>query len=283
MRFKFLILGLSLFFLLGLFIYEKTVYFDGKLHVVFCDVGQGDAIFIRTPGGADILVDAGPDDKILTCLSRHMPFWDHDLELLFATHPDADHISGFENVLKSFTVKSFNTSKKSKNTAVFARIQKLIDDKKIPFHYVFAGDSFAVSDGVEIRVDWPTRKYADNDIAEKLDANSFSLVQTVEFGKFKVLLTGDIESEFLNKIYASGLSIDVLKLPHHGSKTGVDDKTFELIKPGLSIISAGKNNRYHHPSPETISLLKKYNISYKITFEKGDIEIISDGQSSRSN
>ena len=283
MKIKLLILGLSLLFLVGLFVYEKSVYFDGKLHVVFCDVGQGDAIFIRTPSGADILVDSGPDDKILKCLSRHMPFWDHDLELLFATHPDADHIGGFESVLKSFTVKSFNTSKKSKNTAVFSRIQKLVDEKKIPFRYLFAGDIYSTSDGVKIRIDWPTQEYVGSDQNGKLDANSFSLVELITYGKFKTLLTGDIESGILNKIYASGLSIDVFKLPHHGSKTGVDDTTFQLIKPGLSIISAGKNNRYHHPSSETISLLKKYNLEYKNTIDMGDIEVISDGQSSKSN
>lgn len=283
MKIKLLVLVLSFIFLVGLFVYEKSFYFDGKLHVVFCDVGQGDGIFIRTPAGSDILVDAGPDDKIMKCLNRHMPFWDHDLELVFATHPDADHIGGFESVLKSFTVKSFNTSKKSKNTAVFARIQKLIDDKKIPFRYLFAGDVYSTSDGIKIRTDWPTQEYVSSDQNGKLDANSFSLVELITYGKFKTLLTGDIESGILNKIYGSGLSIDIFKLPHHGSKTGVDDTTFQLIKPGLSVISAGKNNRYHHPSPETVALLKKYNLEYKSTVGRGDIEVISDGQSSKLN
>lgn len=282
MKIKLLTLILSFVFLIGLFIYEKSVYSDGKLHIIFCDVGQGDAIFIRTPEGSDILVDAGPDDKIMTCLGRHMPFWDRDLELVFATHPDADHIGGFEKVLKSFTVKSFNTSKKSKGTQVFARIQKLIDDKKIPFRYIFMGDVYATSDGVKIRADWPSLDYVQSDTG-KLDTNSFSLVQLVTYGKFKALLTGDIESEIIDKIYSLGLSVDVFKLPHHGSKTGVDQGTFELIKPGMSIISAGKNNRYRHPSPETLALLKKYNLEHEITFEKGDIEVISDGQTSKLN
>lgn len=282
MKIKLLILALSFIFLTGVFVYEKSLFFDGKLHVVFCDVGQGDGIFIRTPRGADILVDAGADDKIMKCLNRHMPFWDRDLELLFATHPDADHIGGFESVLKSFTVKSFNASKKSKNTAVFARIQKLIDEKKIPFRYLFAGDIYTTSDGVKIRIDWPSFEFVQNN-EKNSDTNSFSLVGLISYGKFEALLTGDAESGILNRIYSSGLSPDVFKLPHHGSKTGVDGKTFELIKPGLSIISAGRNNRYHHPSPETISLLKKYNLEYKSTVDRGDIEVISDGQTSKLN
>lgn len=260
-----------------IFVFQKSFFNDGKLHVVFCDVGQGDAIFIRTPGGSDILVDAGPDDSVLSCLESHMPFWDRELELIFATHPDADHITGFKSVLKNYTVKAFNTSKKSKETKVFARIQELVQQKKTPFRYLFSGDSYSVSDGVLIKTFWPTQEYVDSDTTGKLDSNSFSLVQTVSYRSFNVLLTGDIEAEILNNLFDPEVSVDVFKLPHHGSKTGVDEKTFEIVKQSLSIISAGRNNRYHHPAPQVLQLLKRFESAYKDTLE-GDIEIVSDGK-----
>ena len=89
---KFLLLiSTALIILSFLILFAFLNYKDDKLHVVFCDVGQGDAIFIRTPRQADILIDGGPDDKVLECLSRHMPFWDRSLDLVIMTHPDADH------------------------------------------------------------------------------------------------------------------------------------------------------------------------------------------------
>lgn len=275
MKLKILVFSLSLLFLLGLFSYQYSRFFDGRLHIVFCDVGQGDAIFMRTPRGADILVDGGPNDKVLNCLNRHMPFWDREIELVFATHPDADHITGLLKVIKSYKVLSFDTTQKSRGTKVFKALEEAISSQKIPKRYLFSEDQFKLSDGVVIKSLWPTRNFVSSN-SESEDANSFSLVQLVSFGKFKMLLTGDIEAGSLNTL-VSGLSLNILKLPHHGSKTGVDEKTFELSKPALSIVSAGKNNRYHHPHPSVLSLLKKYNLEYKRTDVDGEIEIVTDG------
>lgn len=277
MKQKLFICLLSIICLVGILVWQNFRFYDGRLHVIFCNVGQGDAIFIRSPRGADILVDGGPDESVLSCLANHMPLWDRDLELVFATHPDADHIGGLESILKAYTVKSFNTSKKSSGTQVFARIQSLITSKKIPLKFVYAGDLFSISDGVTIEHFWPTHEYVAADTPSNTDTNSFSLVQIVSFGRFKTLLTGDIEYQILDTLFPSGLAIDIFKLPHHGSKTGVDDKTFELIKAYLAIISAGKNNRYHHPHPSVLELLKKHNLPYKRTDMHGEVEIVSDG------
>lgn len=278
MKSKLIIFIFASVFLFGLFVFQTASFSDGKLHIVFCDVGQGDAIYIRTPKGSDILIDGGPDDKVLSCLSNHMPFWDRDLELVFATHPDADHITGLVSVLKSYRVHSFNTSKKSHGTKVYSAIQEIIKREKIPQRFVYLGDEFRLSDGVLISLLWPSLEYVDSDTQGRLDTNSFSLVQNVRFGGFNALLTGDVEFEILNKVVDSSLAFNILKLSHHGSKTGTDEKTLELIKPGLSIISAGKNNRYRHPSFEVLALLKKYNLEYKSTINSGDIEVVSDGR-----
>ena len=76
---------------------------DGKLHVVFCNVGQGDAAYIRFPDGRDMVVDGGPDDKILGCLGKHMPFWDRSIDIVAMTHPPKDHMQGLIAVLSVMT------------------------------------------------------------------------------------------------------------------------------------------------------------------------------------
>src|SRR3989337_4197125 len=105
---KFLLISSVLLFLLGcIFVYQNIIYNDKKLHVVICNVGQGDAIFVRTPSGSDILIDGGPDDSVLNCLGKHMPFWDRTLELVMLSHPHTDHFMGLFSVLQNYKVTAF--------------------------------------------------------------------------------------------------------------------------------------------------------------------------------
>src|SRR5438105_9092865 len=107
---KLLVLSsLTLFLLAGLCIYQYIHFHDGKLHIVFCDVGQGDAILIVTPNNKHILVDAGPDRKTIDCLSKHMAFWDRTIDLFILTHPHADHFSGSYYVLDRYIILGFAT------------------------------------------------------------------------------------------------------------------------------------------------------------------------------
>src|SRR3972149_449358 len=146
--------------LIFIFSYQTGQLSDRVLTVVFCDVGQGDAIYIRTPGQVDILVDGGRDKKVLDCLSDNMPVWDRDIELMFATHPDADHIAGLVDVLESYSVKSFNTVSAKKDTKIFETLKSTISDKKIPHREISQGDSFSLSDGVVIETKWPPAQRA---------------------------------------------------------------------------------------------------------------------------
>ncbi len=275
-KFLFLI-AVCFFFLVGIFVFEGLRFNDGKLHIVICNVGQGDAIFIRTPKGQDILVDGGPDSSVLSCLSNHMPFWDRTIELVFATHPDADHISGLVSVLESYKVLSFNTSKKTSGTRVFAKLQSLIIAQDIPLRYIYAGDRYSLSSDISLLTLWPTHEYVDAD-AGSADTNSFSLVQVLSFGNFKALLTGDIEYQRLDNIFPSLYKIDILKVPHHGSKTGLNEQVLRMLKPDLAVISVGAKNRYGHPTPFILNLLKDAGIKTLRTDRDGEVEIISDGK-----
>ncbi len=267
----------SILFLGGIFIYEQAKFNDGKLHVVICNVGQGDSIFMRTPTGTDIIVDGGPDGSVLSCLSKHMPFWDRDIELMFATHPDADHVAGLVSVLQNYKVLSFNTSKKSTDTAIYKKLRDTITQQKIPTRYIYTGDKFTLGQ-VQLLTLWPTTDYVDLD-TPAAPTNNFGLIQVVSYGDFKTLLTADNIAENLDKVSMSSLKIDVLKVPHHGSKTGLDSQILANLNPSLAVISVGAKNKYGHPTPFVLDLLKQFGIKTLRTDQNGEVEIISDGKS----
>lgn len=277
----------SIFVLGGFFFYQNAKFNDGKLHLVVCNVGQGDGIFIRTPGGSDILIDGGPDDSILNCLSSHMPFWDRDIELMVLTHPHTDHVTGLISVLNRYKVMYYVTEKVKSKTAVYQRLEDALAAKNITAKYIFSGDRIDFSDKTDILTLWPTSEWlnrsqlqaqnSQND-AQNLDVNGFCLIQFLSYGNFKVLLTGDAGSIIEDKIAAEVGKTDILKVPHHGSKTGISDYFLSQISPTLAIISVGANNLYGHPAKSALDLLNFHNVKYFRTDKDGEVEIVTDGQ-----
>ena len=265
---------ISMCFLLFLSAYHLISYSDNNFRLIFCVVGQGDGILIRTKTGIDIIIDGGPKENSMTkCLGRHLPFWDRTIEAVFMTHPDMDHLTGLIGVAKTYNINFFGTSKAPKDTEVYKELVSILEGKKVKIENAFRGDQLKTNDGLVMKVEWPTMAFINNPSKE---TNDYSLVHLLEFGKFRALLTGDIPSVYLNSIMPTVGSVDIFKPPHHGSRTGLDEFTFQHGVPSLAVISAGKNNRYGHPHKEVIQVLDQYKIPYKYTFE-GDVEVISDG------
>jgi len=281
---KIVVIGFILLVSLGgIAAYQYAKFHDGKLHVVFCNVGQGDAIFIRTPKGMDILVDGGPDDSVLSCLSSNMPFWDRDLELVILTHPHADHLNGLISLLEHYKVDSFATENIKNNTGGFSRLMEKIKDENIKIRYVYAGDRFVFKDGVILKIAGPSKEFIKKTspggvIGERREFAS--VLSFIKYKGFEVLLTGDSQASGLNEGIMDGRigDIEVLQVPHHGSKTGLTSEILDSIKPELAVISVGKNN-YGHPSEEEIKILRDRDIRILRTDLNGEIEIVSDGLS----
>lgn len=275
------IIAISFILIILFAIYQYVSYSRNELVVVFCDVGQGDGIYIRSPDGVDILFDAGPDASILGCLSRHMPFWDKKIELIFASHPDADHIGGFKYLLDTYSVGKYNTSEVVKETGLFKLISQKLEEKKISFNYLQQGDTYKIGSGMSVITYWPTQDFLGEGSS---NTNRYSLVQMLNFNNFNILLTGDAEFDIVDEIIKStskeGIDVEVYKLPHHGSRTGVSHQTFSSLRPDISIISAGKNNRYGHPHLSVLEELQAYNLKFLET-KNGDIKITSDGKTFR--
>lgn len=269
-----LFLLLSVAVLVFLTLYHLVFLTDKNFHLIFCDVGQGDGIFIKTPKGHDIIIDGGPEEFGMTdCLSRHLPFYDREIDAIYMTHPDADHLTGLIQVLRTYNVKYFGTSKAPKETEVFNELMAHLKEKNIPVDYVFRGDKAVTSDGVALNSLWPTTEFLNS---KSDDTNDYSLVHLVKFGNLNALLTGDLGSVYLNSIMPTLGRIDIFKPPHHGSKTGVDEFTFQHNVPKLAVISLGAKNKYGHPAPFVLEILSQNKIPV-IDTRKGDIEIISDG------
>lgn len=275
---------------------------DGKLHLVFCNVGQGDAAYIRFPDGRDMLVDGGPNDLVLQCLGRHMPFWDRSINIVALTHPQKDHMQGLISVLDRYGTDYFVRSDIANTTEGYERLMDVVKRRKVKQKFVTTGETIAVG-STTLSVLWPSsdqiahmRSSSDlsslGTVGDVLGAkaptnlNDGSIVFALRYGSFDALFPGDadtrIESGWKNDValrLRSGQALgvlEVLKFPHHGSKTGMTEAFLESLQPKLAVISVGKNS-YGHPAESVLATLKKFDIEVKRTDQGGDIEIVSDG------
>ncbi len=271
---------------------------DGKLHIVYCDVGQGDAAYIRFADGRDMVVDGGPNDKVLACLGRHMPFWDRHINVVVMTHPQKDHIQGLISVFDRYDVDYFVRSDIDNNTEGYQKIQALVKNKNIPVKFVTRGERIDVGT-TSLSLLWPSREQIakgksqrgplalQEDLLQKNvlgtsvigDLNDYSLVFLLRYGSFDTLFTGDADSRVEENYHTTRLAddtLEVLKVPHHGSRTGMTEEFVQWLQPKLSIISVGKNS-YGHPSPDALNKLALIGSRVLRTDQEGDIEIVSDG------
>lgn len=260
---------------------------DGKLHIVVCNVGQGDAAYIRFPDGRDMLVDGGPNDTVLQCLGRHMPFWDREINIVVNTHPQNDHLKGLLSVLNRYKVDHVVRSRVFSASDVYAQFADAIKTHHMKEHLVTRGERISVG-LASLSVIWPSENQiafmhpVGNVLGSSSDANlnDGSLVFFLRYGSFDALLTGDadahVESQYTGGQLADG-QVELLKVPHHGSRSGMTQSFVDWVKPALSVISVGKNS-YGHPSKEAIDMLQSIGSEILRTDQKGDIEIISDGK-----
>ncbi|MFZ2024678.1 MAG: MBL fold metallo-hydrolase [Microgenomates group bacterium] len=261
---------------------------DGKLHIVFCNVGQGDATYIQFPRGKDMLIDGGPGGqtpKVLGCLAKHMSMFDREIDVVVLTHPQEDHLGGLNEIVKRYQVQYFVYSGRTAMTEGFTTLIKQIREKQIPVRIAVTGEDIVIGK-TQFSVLFPQPSsvaYAGKStVLGATDVNESCLVLRLSYGSFDALFMGDADSqvdpELVKQPFRTQGKLEVLKVPHHGSKTGMTEGFFTWI--GLTdtaIISVGKN-MYGHPAPETLQQLTKRNMHVQRTDQEGDIEIITDGK-----
>lgn len=246
---------------------------ENDLRVHFFDVGQGDATFIESPNGVQILIDGGPDSGVLRELSHVMGFFDRSIDLVIATHPDKDHIGGLVDVLERYDVETILITENESNTSVSELLQELITREGADIVYARSGQIFTF-DGAVLHILFPDRNVRD------LESNTSSIVTRLVYGEIEFIFTGDSPrsiEEYLVRTYGNGLKSDVLKVGHHGSKTSTAEAFASAVDPGYAVISSGENNRYGHPHEAVTRLLKDKNITTLYTEKEGTITLYSDG------
>ncbi len=237
-----------------------------KLKVVFLNVGQGDAILI-SQGSNQILIDGGPNEQVLMDeLGKYVPFWDRKIELMIATHPDQDHISGLIAVAKNYQVGAFMDPDIVDNTPAYQQLKKVIREKNIPEITALSGEKIKMN-GAEMDILHP-------DAGEIFaDTNSASVVAKLVFGKNSFLFTGDLPNEKEAELIAEekDLSAEVLKVGHHGSRHSTSEEFLDAVKPQDAVISVGKHNMYGHPTKEVLDRLQAKGIRIFRTDQSGDM------------
>ncbi|MEK7143156.1 MAG: MBL fold metallo-hydrolase [Patescibacteria group bacterium] len=246
----------------------------GDLRVYFLDVGQGDASYIKTPGGGDILIDGGPGNEVLNQLGKVMDLGDREISLVILTHPHADHLSGLSEVIRRYQVEEVWETKVDYSSATYENWQQEISQKNITSYSPKEGDSKNFSE-VKITVLYPLSSLENTKID---NPNNASIVNRLDFKKFSVLFTGDAEIEVQKKLIDKDIFATVLKVAHHGSKNGLSEDFLKAVRPAIAVISAGKDNKYGHPAASTINFLKQYAVRIFRTDQDKTIEISSDGE-----
>ncbi|MCX6761942.1 MAG: ComEC/Rec2 family competence protein [Candidatus Moranbacteria bacterium] len=266
-----------IYFSLGILLTFGLIFFgvnshaqNQKLQVAFLDVGQGDAILI-SDGEKQILIDGGPSGtKLMEKLGEYVPFWDRKIDVVIATHPDADHITGLVDVLKNYSVDQVIESGAQSESQVFGALEKIISDKKVEKQIARRGMKVKLSDDAELEVFSPTDAIISG---LKDDTNLASIVAKLTYGENSFLFTGDLPLEADSQLISSRLplSANVLKIAHHGSKSATSAQWLELVHPKEAVISVGKDNRYGHPTAEVLSRLQDDKIRILRTDQQGDV------------
>lgn len=250
---------------------------DGTLAVSFLDVGQGDATFIEFPGRFQILIDGGPDATVLARLSEVMPPHDRSLDMIVLTHPDADHVAGLVDVLKSYHVARIMETGARKDTDISRAWDAAVKVEGAEHIVVDQSLRFAIGDKGEFLVVWPQESH-DGEVMEK--PNNAAIVALLQYGETSFLFPADIEANIESQLVMQGrdLDTDVLKVAHHGSKTSSFPNFLAAVSPRIAVISVGEYNRYGHPTMRALDRLAAVVPQIFRTDQNGTVTIESDGK-----
>jgi competence protein ComEC len=249
------------------------------LTVHFLDVGQGDAIAVRTPGGHWVLVDGGPRNEGRDAGRRVVvPFLQRAgarrLAAIVATHAHADHVGGLPAVLKAFPVDVVLEPGEPLGEAPYLEFLAASEASGARWRAARRGDRLEL-DSVRFTVLSPDSVWA----AETIDPNEESVVLLVEYGRIRFVLTGDAGVPVEVRLAGGVGDVDVLKVGHHGSRTATSDAWLDETRPEIAVISVGARNTYGHPAPEAMARLLAHGVHVHRTDREGTITLESDGMS----
>lgn len=258
-----------------------TFYRDQSFFVQYIDVGQGDSILIGVDGHY-ALVDGGGNTMSVTDTGQYVvvPYLKSlgisRLDYCFNTHPDADHIGGLFAVLDQMKVDEVVLHQDYGENSLQKQFLTLAENRKTQVCFAEAGEVFPLGDQVTVTVLAPA---ADASFTEET-LNNGSLVLLVSYRDFDILLTGDVQGEeqmALLDVIETPSEVEVLHIPHHGSKNNYQKDWYDAFSPETVMISVGKKNSYGHPYPEITSYWQARGVRVYRTDMDGSVRITSDG------
>lgn len=264
-------------FIVSIVLWSVVIREDRKGLLTFAvlDVGQGDALFIESPTGIQVLVDGGPNKNLIGEISKILPWYDRNIDMLIVTNPDRDHYEGFISFLNKYSTYVFVESGTVNDSGAYPALKDIIKNKNITTVTAKRGQVIDLGGGAYMEILFP-----DRDVSG-LSANDGSIIMKLVYGETSVLLTGDTTSrieEYVVELYGDKLDSTILKAGHHGSKTSNTEILVNKVTPEWTVISSGANNSYGHPHKEVLDVMEKGGVSMYSTCNNGRIIFESDGK-----
>ena len=264
--------------IINIVIFLCIIFIPRDLKINFVDVGQGDSTFIITPKNKTILIDGGGsntgsfDVGENTLLPYILDKGYNKIDLMIISHFDSDHVGGLLTILEEIKVEKVLIAKQEEQSENYKRFLNIVKEKNIPVIVGKRGDKINIEKDLYLDILFPESEQIEENVI-----NNNSLVFNIHYNNFSMLFTGDIEEiaekriiEITNK---SRLKADIIKIPHHGSKTSSTRELLEIVLPKIALIGVGKDNLFGHPSSETIDKLDELEIKTYRTDINGEIMI----------
>jgi competence protein ComEC len=252
-------------------------FFKSQLVFSMLDVGQGDALYIRSPEGRQVLIDAGPGPQVLEQLGKVVPFFDKTIDLFFITHPHLDHFGGAQDVLSHYRVKALVITGVANGDPAYLSLLADARARGIPILFPDQAHDFQIGADTFLDVLFPFEGYSliGQNVKNKNETSLVMRLLRREAGVMHplILLTGDAEKEEEELLLQSGqdLHADILKVGHHGGNTSSWPDFLKAVSAKTAVVSVGLVNKYGHPNPEAMKRLEEAGLDIHMTKDEGTI------------
>ena len=247
---------------------SATAQASANVTIKFIDVGQGEAILIALPEKT-MLIDAGPTGSAPKIAQVLQELGRNKIDYLVATHPDEDHIGGMADVISSTQIGTIYAPNKTNNTATYRKFLAAIQNNNLQITLAEAGTIIDQTDAYKLEILWPTKD------ANFPDTNDYSIIIKLTVGNKTFLFTGDAPTNAI--LNSNPGHIDVLKVSHHGSRTGTTEVLIHKLSPTYAVLSYAVDNPYGHPMQSVLNALRKHSVEVWGTGANGTITITCDG------
>lgn len=247
---------------------SATTQTSANVTIKFIDVGQGEAILIAL-SEKTMLIDAGPTGSAPKIAQVLQELGRDKIDYLVATHPDEDHIGGMADVISNTQIGTIYAPNKTNNTATYRKFLTAIQNNNLQITLAEAGTIIDQTDGYKLEILWPKKD------ANFPDTNDYSIIIKLTVGNKTFLFTGDAPTSAI--LNSNPGYIDVLKLSHHGSRTGTTEVLIHKLSPTYAVLSYAVDNSYGHPMQSVLNALHKHSVEVWGTGANGTITITCDG------